>query len=118
MVFEPPSLTWNSYSLQITRQGRSHAFKSGGPQNAKIILGPIYLKKWEGPNLLLLWSEPKTEGAWAPWPIVRLRPWTVTFWMFSRREFSPRQLFIAYTFRVKFAHWDCKVFINPFVKYN
>ena len=25
-------------------QGRSHAFKSGGAQAAKIILGPFYLK--------------------------------------------------------------------------
>ena len=43
-------------------QGRSHAFKTGGAQAAKIILGPFYLKKWRSPTLLLLCSEPKTRG--------------------------------------------------------
>ena len=38
----------------FTNQGRSHAFKTGGAQAAKIILGPFYLKKWRGPTLLLV----------------------------------------------------------------
>ena len=46
-------------------QGRSHAFKTGGAQAAKIILDPFHLKKWRGPTLLLLYSEPKTGGAQA-----------------------------------------------------
>ena len=46
-------------------QGRSHAFKTGGAQAAKIILDPFHLKKWRGPTLLLLYSEPKTWGAQA-----------------------------------------------------
>ena len=35
-------------------QGRSHTFKTGRAQAAKIILGPFYLKKWRDPTLLLL----------------------------------------------------------------
>ena len=46
-------------------QGRSHAFKTGEAQAAKIILGPFNLKKWRGQTLLLLYSEPKTGGAQA-----------------------------------------------------
>ena len=47
----------------VNKQGRSHAFKTGGAQAAKIILGPFHLKKWRGQTLLLLYSEPKTRGA-------------------------------------------------------
>ena len=44
-------------------QNRSHAFKAGGVQAAKIILGHFHLEKWRGSTLLLLQSEPKTGGA-------------------------------------------------------
>ena len=49
--------------ITLLVQGRSHAFKTGGAQAAKTVLGPFYMKKWEGPTILLLWSEPKTGGA-------------------------------------------------------
>ena len=39
---------------EITCQERSHTFKSGGAQAAKITLGPFCPKKWRGPTLLLL----------------------------------------------------------------
>ena len=35
-------------------QGRSHAFRTGKAQAAKIILGPFSLKKWRGLTILLL----------------------------------------------------------------
>ena len=42
-------------------QGRSHAFRSGGAQAAKIILGPykFYSEKVEGPNqtFTIVWAE-------------------------------------------------------------
>ena len=44
-------------------QGRSHTFKSGGAQAAKIILGPFYLKNWMGPTQILIQSERKLGGA-------------------------------------------------------
>ena len=41
-----------SRQTKVGRQGRSHAFKTGGAQAAKIIFGSFYLKKCGGPNLV------------------------------------------------------------------
>ena len=40
--------------IDLSMQGRSHAFRSGEAQAATIILGPFNLKKWRGPTILLL----------------------------------------------------------------
>ena len=65
-------LLWYLFDLKgfrmpctMINQGRSHAFKTGGAQAAKTVLGPFYMKKWEGPTILLLWSELKTGGTGA-----------------------------------------------------
>ena len=50
------------------KQGRSHGFKSGGAQATRIILGPFYMKKMEGPNpnfdvvWAKIWEGPNHSG--------------------------------------------------------
>ena len=68
-------------------QGRSHVFESDRAQSPKAILDPYCLKKWEGPNiLLLLLFGPKSGRCEGPGPtgplgdydpewVVFIRPW-------------------------------------------
>ena len=66
------SLYWRQIFMKYkaNKQGRSHAFKTGGAQAAKIILHPFHLKKWRGPTLLLLQSEPKTTALQFFWNLL------------------------------------------------
>ena len=52
--------------FDFNSQGRSHAFESEGAKSTKAILGPFWLKKWEGPSLLLLLYGQNSWKAQAP----------------------------------------------------
>ena len=58
----------NSGVSYVTLQGRSHAFKTGGAQAAKIILGPFYLKKWGAQPYFYCSLSQKVGGPGPPGP--------------------------------------------------
>ena len=67
-------ILWQSYiALPILEQGRSHAFKTGGAQAAKTILGPFYLEKWGAQPYFYYGLSQKVGVPGPSRPIVRLR---------------------------------------------